>query len=144
MSDRVYRIIIGGLLLLFLYIDMPEGIYALIGLTLMEGITNLRLPTIYSMATGHIHNPSDDTVNLAPISSKRTIQFEAERMWRLNFAAFIAISFIIEPKLLWFIPWFMGFAILGAGVSGVCPMLLGIKWIGFVDAVRPNRKIHNN
>ena len=33
--------------------------------------------------------------------------------------------------MLWFFPWFMGFAILGAGASGVCPVLLGLKYIGF-------------
>ena len=30
-----------------------------------------------------------------------------------------------------FVLFGMGFAILGAGVSGVCPILLGTKWVGF-------------
>jgi hypothetical protein len=36
-----------------------------------------------------------------------------------------------DIDVLWFFPWFMGFAIMGAGASGICPVLLGLRWAGF-------------
>ena len=36
-----------------------------------------------------------------------------------------------DIEVIWLIPWFMGFAIMGAGVSGVCPGLLLMRWVGF-------------
>jgi hypothetical protein len=56
--------------------------------------------------------------------------FEAERGFRLSIAVMLSISIFAYPDVLWFIPWFMAFAILGAGVSGVCPMFLALKWAG--------------
>jgi hypothetical protein len=56
--------------------------------------------------------------------------FEAERGWRLSVATMLVISLFAFPDVLWFLPWFMGFAILGAGVSGVCPMYLAMRWAG--------------
>ena len=32
---------------------------------------------------------------------------------------------------LWIVPWFIGFALFGAGLSGICPMVLGLKRLGF-------------
>ena len=34
-------------------------------------------------------------------------------------------------EVLWFIPWFLAFAIIGAGASGICPVLVGLRWAGF-------------
>jgi hypothetical protein len=54
---------------------------------------------------------------------------------RLLTATLLGGSFLLlkeqNIEVLWFIPWFMGFAIMGAGASGVCPMILFLKWVGF-------------
>ena len=55
---------------------------------------------------------------------------EAEQAWRLVVGLLLDVTFYFYDQL-WFFPWFMGFAIFGAGLSGVCPVLLAIRWIGF-------------
>jgi len=61
--------------------------------------------------------------------------FDSFRAWRISVAIMLGGSYLLlneqNIEVVWFIPWFMGFAILGAGVSGVCPVLLLIRWIGF-------------
>ena len=54
----------------------------------------------------------------------------SERVWRLVVGMFLLIGYSFY-SVLWFLPWFMGFAIFGAGLSGLCPVLLAIHWIGF-------------
>ncbi len=46
-------------------------------------------------------------------------------------AAFLVVSYIVFNKELWFFPWFIGFALFGAGLSGICPMVMGFRWVGF-------------
>ena len=55
---------------------------------------------------------------------------DSEQVWRLAVGLFLLISFAYVDALWWF-PWFMGFAIFGAGLSGVCPVLFAIRWVGF-------------
>ncbi len=126
MSDRAYRLSVGVLLLVGLYFEIPELIYAMIGVGLFEAITNLRIPIIVEKITGHkVVNGSDG------FNFKQRFNFEAERVWRLILAAVLIIVYVLYYDQLWFIAWFMGFAILGAGLSGVCPMFISIKWAGF-------------
>ena len=128
MSNRVYRLIFGVLLLIGLYIESFSIVYALIFITALEALTNQRLPKlICKMRYGHDGDACEDTLGLD--FTVRTT-FEAERGWRLTVACMLMISLLTFPYYLWWLPWFMGFAILGAGVSGVCPMYLGLKWIG--------------
>jgi len=46
-------------------------------------------------------------------------------------ATFLFLAYVVFAKYLWFVPWFIGFALFGAGVSGVCPSLSLLKWMGF-------------
>lgn len=62
------------------------------------------------------------------ITFKARTAFGAERGWRL--AVLLLVSLFAYPKILWFFPWFMGFAIMGAGISGVCPVFLAMKRVG--------------
>jgi hypothetical protein len=128
MSNRLYRLLYGGALLLALYFDLTVIIYLLIGLAIIEAITNLRVPKVVSrLRYGNDGNPMEGTLGIDFIV--RT-SFEAERGWRLTVAAMLALSVFVFPDALWFFPWFMGFAVFGAGVSGVCPMFLFLKWLG--------------
>lgn len=128
MSNRVYRLIFGVLLLIGLYFEFIPIVYALIVIAIFEAVTNLRIPKLISkMRFGNEGDPKEGTIGLN--FTLRT-NFEAERGWRLTVASMLLISLLAFPDYLWWFPWFMGFAILGAGLSGVCPMFLAMKWIG--------------
>jgi len=128
LSNRLYRMIFGAILLLALYFDATQVVYALVGLAAFEAITNLRIPLLVSrLRNGNDGDPDEGSLG---IQFHTRTTFQAERAFRLSVAAILAISLFAYPDELWFFPWFMGFAILGAGVSGVCPMFLGLKWAG--------------
>ncbi|TCK16809.1 DUF2892 family protein [Thiogranum longum] len=128
MGNRLYRLLFGTLLLIALYFGLHQLIYFLVSLTVFEAVTNLRIPLLIARLRG-VDNPDPDEGSLG-INFHTRSSFEAERGWRLLVATMLAVSVFIFPGPLWFLPWFMGFAILGAGVSGVCPMFLALKWAG--------------
>lgn len=128
MSNRLYRLLYGAALLVALYFDLTVIIYLLIGLAIIEAVTNLRIPKVVSrLRYGNNGDPMEGTLG---IDFTIRTSFEAERGWRLTVAAMLALSVFVFPDTLWFIPWFMGFAVFGAGISGVCPMFLFLKWLG--------------
>jgi len=131
MSDRTYRLILGALLLLALYFDLHYFIYSAIAILLLEGVTNRRITLLVQKIRGTSSALDEATDTLAPFQCNCRFNFEAERAWRLVSASMLLITYVLLYDLLWFFPWFMGFALFGAGASGVCPMLSGIRWVGF-------------
>lgn len=131
MSDRTYRLLFGLALLLSLYFQLPASVYGLIVLAVFEGLTNLRVPVVVTRLRGKLDGEVPMQENLTVTGSPGRDSFEAERALRLLMAAFLVLSFAIWPEHLWFLPWFIGFALFGAGVSGVCPSLSLLKWLGF-------------
>ena len=129
MSNRQYRLFFGAMLLVALYFELEMLVYFLIGLAVIEAITNLRIPKLISLY--RYKNNGDPLEGSIGIDFKIRSNFQAERAWRILVATILSISIFVFPESLWFMPWFMGLAILGAGISGVCPMFLGLKWIGF-------------
>ena len=128
MTERTFRIILGAILLAALYFDWRLVIYGYIVVLTFEGITNWRIPTLVSRLQG---NPAAGSAcDLSPGDQAR-INFEAERVLRLVVAAFLVVSYVLFNKELWFFPWFIGFALFGAGLSGLCPMVMGFRWAGF-------------
>ena len=130
MSDRTYRLILGALLLMSLYFELNYLMYSLIAILFLEGITNWRIPLLAQKIRGTSSAIDESNDNLAPLQHDYRFSFEAERAWRLVVASMLLITFVLFYHALWFFPWFMGFAIFGAGASGVCPVLFGIKWLG--------------
>lgn len=128
MTERTFRIILGAILLAALYFDWRQVIYGYIVVLTFEGITNWRIPTLLSRLQGNSTAGSDCA--LSP-GDKARINFEAERALRLVVAAFLVVSYFLFNKELWFFPWFIGFALFGAGLSGICPMVMGFRWVGF-------------
>lgn len=128
MSNRLYRLLFGLLLLVALYFDLYPIIYTLMGMAVFEAVTNLRIPLVVSRLRGT--TSPDNTEGSLGIAFHSRTNFEAERAWRLLVAGMLAIGLFLFPGPLWFFPWFIGFALLGAGVSGVCPMFLALKWTG--------------
>jgi hypothetical protein len=127
MSNRLYRLSFGVTLLLALYFELNMVTLGLITLALFEGTTNLRIPRLICALRGRQDDPCEGSLG---ITFKARTAFEAERGWRLAVALMLLVSLFAYPKTLWFFPWFMGFAIMGAGISGVCPVFLAMKWVG--------------
>lgn len=123
MTERSFRLAIGIWLVLALFLALPVAIHALIAVLLFEGITNWRLPALLSRLRG-----LPDAEPAEPGECR--IPFEAERALRLFVAALLAVSLFALPQLLWWLPWFIGFALIGAGLSGICPMVQALRWVG--------------
>jgi hypothetical protein len=129
MTERSYRLIVGLSVLAILYFNSRIAMYALITLLVFEAMTNWRVPRIVSrlrrgeiginnhVATGH-HGESK-------------FRFEAERALRLMFSGVLVVTYLLFGDQLWLIPWFAGFALTVAGLSGICPMLLFFEKLGF-------------
>ena len=125
MSERNFRLLIGVWLMLALLAAQPLPIYVLMGMLLFEGITNWRVPALVS----RLRSGSEPTVT-AVTSSNWVISFEAERALRLILVAMLGLSLLLEPQLVWWLPWFIAFALIGAGLSGICPMVSALRWAG--------------
>jgi hypothetical protein len=130
MSDRAYLFFVGLYILGALYMGADLMIYILVVVMLFEGVTGL---TIMGL-TQKIRKVKLDS-GLLKYESRHRFNFDAIRVLRIFFPLMMAAAYMAvyeyDIEVLWFIPWFFGFAILGAGVSGVCPMVLGIRWLGF-------------
>lgn len=129
MNERIFRIVLGVVLLLLLYFDLRQAVYGYIVLLFFEGITNWRIPILVFRMRGD-RNADVREYPVSPGAEAR-INFEAERALRLAVGAFLVVSYVLFPKELWFFPWFIGFALFGAGLSGICPMVMGFRWLGF-------------
>ena len=130
MSERFYLLIVGAYILLSLYLEIDLMIYLLSGFLLLEGLTNWRLTTVLQK----LRKITLDS-GLVAFKTKNRLSLEGIRMWRMVVAVVLASSYIMlhqyDVEYIWFFPWFMGFAIMGAGVSGMCPMLMALRWVGF-------------
>lgn len=131
MNDRIYIFLLGVVLLATLYLDMPWLVYGLITLLYFEGITNLRLAYL---RTGTHHK---GVLALSRVGSSdmpgipRRFNIEAMRLWRILMATMLLLTFVLFPSNWWFMPWLLGFAMAGAGLSGLCPLLLSLRLIGY-------------
>lgn len=125
MTNKTYRTILGAILLVSLYVEIEMVIYIIIAIVLFEGITNWRIPKLV--------NRIRKTSEFAPKPENSTrFNMEAEQAFRLAVGASLLATYPLGvDSMLWFFPWFMGFAVLGAGVSGLCPAVASFLWLGF-------------
>lgn len=132
MTERTFRIYLGALLLAGLYLDWPALVWTLVGILLFQGVTGWR---ISRLATRLRYGAGDAAPGaccpVGPAADGSRYRFEAERMLCLIVAALLAASYGLWPGPLWMLPWFIGFALFGAGLSGMCPMILALKRLGF-------------
>lgn len=129
MTDRHFRLMLGIVLLLLLYFDHYQGIAAIIAFLVFEGVTNWRLPRLTGglQRCGRAGDNEPPHITLASIN----IPFEAECALRLIMALLLFLSVYLYSDPLWWIAWLVAFAVLGAGISGVCPMLTSLRMLGF-------------
>lgn len=125
MTNRTYRLLLGTAILLILYFDLTRAMYVLIGVLFFEGLTNWRIPLLVDRI---LQRPDAHTEHMEP----RAINWppQAEQAWRLLIGLMLLLTAVVFKDVVWFMPWFLGFAILGAGVSGVCPGLFGLRAVG--------------
>lgn len=130
MSERLYLFIIGTYILIGLYFEIDIMIYFLSLWLILEAATNIRLTTL---SQKFFHHPVP--AGLTVFQSSSRFDYDSLRAWRIMVAVMLGGSFLLLKEqgleFVWFIPWFMGFAIMGAGASGVCPVLLLLRWLGF-------------
>ncbi len=127
MTERVFRFILGAGLMLLLYLQDERLVYVYIAVLMFEGITNWRVPIVVSkLRYGGAFRAQDV---LSPGCSR--IAFDAERALRLIVAFLLTLTFVIFPEQAWFFPWFIGFMLFMAGLTNICPMVMGLRWFGF-------------
>lgn len=130
MSERLFLFVVGAFILISLYIEIDMNIYILCLWLLFEAIMDIRLTTL-SQKLMSTTVPAGLTI----FQTQARFDFEALRVLRIVVSVLLASAFILINEyhidVLWFVPWFLGFAILGAGVSGICPTMLLIRWLGF-------------
>jgi F0F1-type ATP synthase assembly protein I len=126
MSERAFRFILGATLLVLLYFGFDQAILAYIGIVLFEGATNLRIPLLVSRARYGAATTADV---ISPECAK--IPFDAERMLRVIVAVLLIFTFVLYREVAWFFPWFIGVMLLVAGITNICPMVIGLRWAGF-------------
>lgn len=133
MTHRLYRLVLGILLLVSLYFDFSYVIWTLIVMLLLEGLTNLRIPLLIGRLRKLLGDPGrpaeEGMFNRRPGCAR--FNFDAERGMCLFMGLILLLSYVMFYDRLWIIPWFMGFALLGSGVSGMCPMLIAFRRLGF-------------
>ena len=130
MSERVFLFFVGVYILIALYLGMDVMIYLLSLWLLFEAITDIRLTTLTQKFM-----KQSVPAGLIVFNTNQRFDFDALRAWRITVAVLLGGSLILlkeqNVEFVWFFPWFMGFAILGAGASSVCPVLLFLRWLGF-------------
>lgn len=130
MNERFYLLFVGLYILCALYLEVDVMIYILSCLLLFEGVTNIRLSTTIQK----IRNVSLEP-GLVIVKHNQRVNIEGLRAWRVLVAFVLTSTYVLlhiyNVEFLWFFPWFLGFAIMGAGVSSMCPMLMFLQWVGF-------------
>ena len=123
MTESSFRLVIGIWLVLALWLPLPPAIYVLMTILVVEAATNWRVPALVSRLRGTPPAPPCAETDCC-------FSFEAERALRLLLAGLLGVSLFVLPGPLWWLPWLMGFALIGAGLSGVCPMVHALRWMG--------------
>lgn len=130
MTERMYLFLVGAYILLALYLENTYMIYGLSAFLVLEGISGIRLTRLMQKAR-HVSLSS----GLVYFNTKARFGIDGLSAWRVFVAIVLVATYVLIHEygydVLWFFPWFMGFAILGAGASGICPVLLALRWAGF-------------
>ena len=130
MSDRAYLFAVGMYVLCALYLGVDMMIYALVGIMFFEGVTGATITGLSQKARNVVLD-----AGLLRYDTVPRFNFDALRALRIFFALAMTTAYTAvheyQVEVIWFLPWFFGFALVGAGVSSVCPVFLGMKWLGF-------------
>ena len=122
--ERIFKVIYGSLLMVFLAVDSQMGLYGLIVLLVFEGVTNIKFSTLLpKLWRGVDYKPY--------FPSGYKIDFEGERVTRLIFAIAIYVTYFMMGDFFWFLSWLSGFMLILAGITNLCPVIMTLKHFGF-------------
>ena len=129
MVFRIYMAAVGVLLLSGLYFNSESLVYAVIAMLFIDGITRYSLSQSLCRVL-NIMLKRKSSCKLASQNQNYRFNIEAQQLWYLIIGSslFITVYFF---EMLWFFPWFIGFAIFGFSISGVCPLQIGLRRVGF-------------
>jgi len=127
MTERVFRFILGLSLLACLYFQLTTLVYIYIGILAFEGLTNWRIPILVS----RLRYGAAYKQHIAAATECPYICFDAERALRVIVVLLLVGTFVMFPQQTWFFPWFIAFMLLVAGITNICPMVMGLRWVGF-------------
>lgn len=135
MNERSYLFLVGATVLLLMFFNIETYLYGLAAIFAIEGITNWRLPIVMAKIMGQSDYAQRATLRpildgMSEATFHPRFNIEAERMVRFVFSIILIFSLIFFEQL-WFFPWFMGIMLIIAGLSGFCPMIWFLNWLGF-------------
>jgi Inner membrane protein YgaP-like, transmembrane domain len=122
-TDRLFRLIFGLTLLVALYFKLKIVVLVLVGLLVFEAATNRWILKILGQFSHGGFGPKDMSIR----TPEPKYGFEAEQGLRLLMASVIALG-VVYYEMAWFLPWLVGFALVAAGISGICPVFLFLKY----------------
>jgi hypothetical protein len=130
MTERMFLLLVGIYILVALYLENNYLIYGIAAFLVFEGVSGIRLTRLIQKAR-HVSLGN----GLVDFNSNVRYAIDGLSAWRVFVAITLVSVYVLLHEygidVLWFFPWFMGFAILGAGASGICPVFLVLRWAGF-------------
>ncbi len=127
MSERTSRFFFGFFLIIFLFLEWSPGVYAIVFILLIEGLTNIRLlRLLHYIKRNQQNSPSEQDEN-----TEYKFNYEAEQLFRFTVAFFILIGVMFFDGSLWILPWFVSLNLLLAGITGICPLVMFFRRLGF-------------
>ena len=130
MTERMFLLLVGSYILVALYLENNYMIYGIAAYLVFEGVSGIRLTRLIQKAR-HVSLSN----GMVDFNSNVRYAIDGLSAWRVFVAITLVSVYVLLHEygidVLWFFPWFMGFAILGAGASGICPVFLGLRWAGF-------------
>jgi len=130
MTERMFLLLVGIYILVALYLENNYLIYGIAAFLIFEGVSGIRLTRLIQKAR-HVSLSN----GMVDFNSNVRYAIDGLSAWRVFVAITLVSVYVLLHEygidVLWFFPWFMGFAILGAGASGICPVFLGLRWAGF-------------
>ena len=132
MNERIFRLILGGLFFIALtlaaLLETQIPVFIVLVLISFEGLTNWRVPIMVSrLRYGKDYQNFVDT----PAYNNRLLgKIEAERFLRIAVLFFVSLPYFTSIDYIEFIPWFVATALVLAGATNICPMVMFLKFIG--------------
>ena len=132
MSERIFRMILVAMLFAALtmsaLLESQVPVYVVLGIIAFEAITNWRVPIIVTrLRYGNNYKEYLKT----PEPNKSLLGgIEAERFLRVAVFGFVCLPYFISIEYIDFMPWFVATALLLAGVTNICPMVMFLKSVG--------------
>ena len=132
MSERLFRLILGAMiaiaLTLSVLLETQIPVYIVLGIITFEAITNWRVPIIITRL--HYGVDYKQYLNTPKPGNHIMSKLEAERILRVFVFIFVCLPYFISIQYIEFVPWFVATALILAGVTNICPMVMFLKFTG--------------